>query len=343
MKENSIYAGIGKIPLHSGFSQEDYWVWGSSVVKGDDGLYHMYVSRWPKRLPFFVSWMTDSEIAHAVSETAVGPYRFNDVALGKRGAQYWDGQSCHNPKIMRWGGKYILYYMGSTHPFEPLPDGKTFDFNGKHCVVGRSNKRIGVAVADSPYGPWERMDTPILPTKPNTFYAHLTSNPSPVIHEDGSVLLMFKGRPYAATGHGSMGIGVAKADHYLGPYRVMNTEPLFGEERFGVIEDPSIWFDDQGYHMLAKDMTGAICGEKLGGFQADSPDGLDWKPAANPLAYSRNVTWENGATTHLGHMERCFPLLENGKITTLFFAIMDEGQGEFDGSSSRNIAIPLQG
>ena len=62
---------------------EDYWVWGSSVVKDDtDGLYHMFVSRWPKRLPFHPGWMVASEVVHAVSEAPEGPYRFSDVALG---------------------------------------------------------------------------------------------------------------------------------------------------------------------------------------------------------------------------------------------------------------------
>ena len=219
--ENIILKRITKVPRNNGFELEDYWVWGSTVIKGDDGLYHMYVSRWDKRLPFFVSWMTDSEIAHAVSESPCGPYRFSDVALGKRGAQYWDGQSCHNPKIVRYQDKYILYYMGSTHPFEPLPETKIGDSFGKHCIVGRSNKRVGIAVADSLYGPWTRFDKPILPTKPNTFYSFLTSNPSPIIHEDGSVLLMFKGRAYEGDTHGDMTIGIAKADNFMGPYEVI--------------------------------------------------------------------------------------------------------------------------
>ena len=52
------------------------------------------------------------------------------------------------------------------------------------------------SVADSPYGPWKRLDEPILKTQPGTFYSFLTSNPSPIIQEDGSVLMIFKGRHY---------------------------------------------------------------------------------------------------------------------------------------------------
>jgi len=43
--ENNIYNRLGVAPLGGSFAQEDYWVWGSSVIRGDDGKYHMFVSR----------------------------------------------------------------------------------------------------------------------------------------------------------------------------------------------------------------------------------------------------------------------------------------------------------
>lgn len=343
---NELLRRIGKVPRNGGFSMDDYWVWGSAVVKGDDGRYHMYASRWSKKKPFFTTWVTDCEIVHAVADSAAGPYVFSDVALGKRGAQYWDGQSAHNPKIVRHGDKYILYYMGSTHPFEPFPDGTDPNRSGRHMIAGRSNKRVGIAVADNPYGPWERFDDPILKTKPNTFYSYLTSNPSPVVHEDGSALLMFKARAYEDyalnnRGFGDMTIGIAKADHYMGLYTVVNTEPVFGPNKTGVIEDPSVWRDAGGYHMIAKDMGDSICGEFHAGILCHSNDGLDWRLDAEPLAYSKNIVWDDGSPDFLGQMERPFVLVEDGRATTLFFAVMD-GPGGFDnGTHSWNVAIPL--
>src|SRR5205814_477401 len=49
---NPILARIDRAVVGGGFQMDGYWVWCSSVVKGDDGLYHMFASRWPKRLPF---------------------------------------------------------------------------------------------------------------------------------------------------------------------------------------------------------------------------------------------------------------------------------------------------
>lgn len=339
---NKIINRIGKVPHYSGFEMEDYWIWGSATVKGNDGLYHMFASRWKKSMPFFVSWMTDGEIVHAISDTPCGPYTFNDVALGKRSAQYWDGQSCHNPKVVRYGNKYILYYMGSTHPFEPLSEGEKGNRNSKHCIVGRANKRIGMAVSESPYGPWIRFDNPILTTKPNTFYSFLTSNPSPIIHKDGSVLLMFKARAYKGNTHGPMTIGIARADAFIGPYKVVSDEPIFGPGRLGEIEDPSIWLDDDGYHMLAKDMGSSICGELHAGILCHSKNGIDWVLDSSPKAYSKTISFEDGSKKFFGQLERVFPLVEDGKVTTLFFATMD-GKGGFDnGNKSWNLAVPLE-
>jgi hypothetical protein len=342
---NPIHDSLGVVPVDGGFKQEGYWVWGSSIVKGDDGKYHMYVSRWPKTLRFHPGWMVASEIVHAVSDTAVGPYAFSDVALGKRHPQYWDGQSCHNPKVFRHGDTYVLFYMGSTHPFDDaVKHPEEVVLNSKYSIVGRANKRIGVATAPSPYGPWTRMDKPVLDTKPDTFYSFLTSNPTPIIHEDGSVLMIFKSRKYndQFPYHSDMMLGVAKAPHYAGPYTVVMDEPVFSETRFGVVEDPYLWEDAKGYHMLAKDMKGAIAGQPHCGILAHSKDGLNWEVDAHPLAYTKQLKWDDGKTIEMGQLERVQGLIEDGELTHLSFAVMDGPGGFHRGSNTWNIVVPLK-
>ena len=50
--ENRLFHRLDKAPRTPAFASEGYWVWGSSIVKGDDGKYHMFVSRFPHtRLP----------------------------------------------------------------------------------------------------------------------------------------------------------------------------------------------------------------------------------------------------------------------------------------------------
>ena len=43
--QNSIFDKLKAAPVGGGFEMEDYWVWGSSVIKGEDDKYHMFVSR----------------------------------------------------------------------------------------------------------------------------------------------------------------------------------------------------------------------------------------------------------------------------------------------------------
>ncbi|MCM1501124.1 MAG: glycoside hydrolase family protein [Bacteroidales bacterium] len=341
---NCLFHNLGKAPLAPAFESEGYWTWGSSVIKAEDGKYHMYVSRFPKSLPFHPGWMVASEIVHAVSDTPEGPYTFCDVALPTRGAQYWDGRSTHNPRILRYNGKYCLIYMGSTHPFEdPTYDALTLD--SKWCIVGRAGKRIGLAVSDSPYGPWERLDTPILNTEPNTFYSYFTSNPTPVIQEDGSVMMIFKGRAHLEDGkYSGMALGVATAPSIEGPYTVQNDrQPILqisGTKE--AEEDPFLWKDSKGYHIIFKDHKGLYTGEKGGGVMAHSKDGIRWKVNKSPKAYSRTVEWEDGSVEMQGQLERPFILFDgNGNMTHIFFATMD-GPGGFENCTrSWNMVIPL--
>ncbi|WP_246067147.1 glycoside hydrolase family protein [Paenibacillus koleovorans] len=220
---------------------DDYWVWCGSCVKGEDGRFHLFASRWPKSLPMHPGWIVASEIVRASADRPDGPYAFEEVVLPARGAEYWDGRSTHNPHIVKHGDTYLLFYMGSTHPLGDPEPGDGFGLSDPRCIVGRANKRIGLATANSVFGPWTRADEPILQTRPGRFDSFLTSNPAPVVHEDGSVLLIYKARQYEGNTHGRMTIGAAQAEHYLGPYRVLSEEPVFPPDRFH-LEDPFVWY-----------------------------------------------------------------------------------------------------
>jgi hypothetical protein len=334
---------FGTVPRNGGFRMEGYWVWCGSVIKGDDGKYHMFASRWPKDITFHPGWMTNSEVVRAVADKPEGPYVFQEVVLPARGVQYWDGRSTHNPSITKHGDTYLLYYMGSTHPLGDAPRGEKFELDDPRCIVARANKRIGLAVSKSLAGPWQRFDKPILDTKPGTYYSFLTSNPAPSVSKDGSALLMFKARRYDEKGkHGAMVLGLARAKNFLGPYEVVSKEPLFSPDHFGEVEDPFLWQGpDGGYELIAKDMTGKLTGEKHAGIYALSPDGENWKLAPNPKAYSRKVRWDGGVEQIMGQLERPFLLIEKGRPVFMFAASGDGPGGFANMTTSFNIAIPL--
>ncbi len=335
---------IGPAPRLGGFRLDGYWVWCPSLVRAPDGIYHLFASRWRKSLPMHPGWLLESEVIRAVSDRAEGPYSFAEVILPERGAAWWDGRMTHNPRIQIHDNKYYLFYTGSTHPFPDVAENETVDLNDPRVVIARANKRVGVAVAECPDGPWRRMDEPLLKTRPNFFDSFLTSNPAPFIHQDGGVTLIYKSRPYLGKevryGNGPMEIGVAKAPSVFGPYTRFG-EPIFGPGRFAEIEDPFLWMEGGEYHLLAKDMGASLTGEYHAGAHFVSPDALSWKLHPSPKIYSRNIRWDDGERQTLGSLERASIYFEDGKPRLLWGAVADGPGGFSQASSTWDLAFPI--
>lgn len=334
-------------PRQGGFKMEGFWIWCASVIRSDeDGKYYMFSVRWPKTHAMHPSWLLNSEIVRASSDKPEGPYQFEEVILGERGAEYWDGRSVFNPKIKKIGDTYVLYYVGTTHPFKSVKDDETLTEEDPRVIVARSNKRIGIATAKSLTGPWTRQDSPILLPRPNSFDNFFTSNPAPYVEEDNSILLVYKTRtykkpPYTGTLHGSMQIGVARAQNYHGPYQQISDTPVFNRDIIS-IEDPFVWKENSLYHMIAKDMRGDVCGQKHGGMHAVSEDGIHWEAIKGELAYSRLILWDDGKQELMGSLERPFLLFENGKPTYAFFGTSNGTQGFIDATDTWTVCIPLK-
>jgi predicted GH43/DUF377 family glycosyl hydrolase len=316
------------VPLNSGFQMPGFSVWCGSVIKGEDGRYYMFASRWPKGKGY--SWALDSEVVLASSDNPVGPYQFEDVVLPKRGTRYWDGLMTHNPTIHKYKDTYLLFYTGST-------------YTDRNYNISWANKRIGLATSTSVKGPWKRFDEPILEPRPGRWDNQITSNPAPCVLPDGKVILVYKS---TKSGHAKDGtfydpdyrLGVAVAENYMWPYKHMSEEailPFTGTENSNV-EDACIWYDKDGFHMLTKVMqAGAtLIGEMNGGIHAVSKDGISWRLATNPKGYSRTILWEDGKKETLGRLERVQLLIEDGVITHAIFAA--------GGGKGGNIVVPLK-
>lgn len=333
-------------PRKGGFRMDGYWVWCGSAIKGEDGRYHLFASRWPKTLPMHPGWLFQSEIVRAGASDPCGPYEFEEVVLPARGPAYWDGRSTHNPVITKWGDTYVLYYIGITYPFEDPTPGEPILTSDIRVQVARSNKRIGIATSKSIFGPWERKEAPILHTRPDQFDSYLVSNPAPCYNPDGSILLLYKARgykqpPYTGQLHTDMMFGVATSPHFSQPFQSVSRVPLFSGQA-AHLEDPFIWRTEQGYEMIAKDMNGSICGEPFGGIHASSSNGSDWTLHKGELAYSRNILWDDGVTEQMGSLERPFLLFENGTPTHIFFATSDGCNNFMDATETWNMVIPLR-
>lgn len=323
-------------PANGSFKMENYITWGGSVIRGADGKYYMFASRWPKKLSMS-AWVTNSEVVLAISDKPEGPYHFEKVVLPPRGKEYWDGMVTHNPTIRYHKGKYILFYTGENYSFDQPKDSVP---TRALYEKAWNNKRVGVAVADSPYGPWKRMDSPVLQPRPGNWDGAIISNPAPVIHEDGSVLLIYKSAPVPYPERNmnrKMEFGVAKADHYLGEYRRVSSNNQISLSPITTdVEDPYVWYDGNKYHMLAKCMNEAITGERGAGFYSTSENGMAWTIAEIPNAYTKELELTDGRTVTMKKLERPQVLFEKGKPTHVFFACTTPENEIF------NIARPLR-
>ncbi|MFK7768450.1 MAG: sulfatase-like hydrolase/transferase [Mariniblastus sp.] len=327
---------IAPLPESGKFVDEDFYIWGGSAIKGPVGKYHLLYSRWPRSLTHF-AWVTHSEIAHAVADSPLGPFKHVDVALPKRGKAYWDGLCTHNPTVHFFEGKYYLYYMGNTGDLKPPAAKKKLNF------THRNNQRIGVAVADHPAGPWKRFDQPLIDVSANgdAHDALMTSNPSICRRPDGTYLLIYKavGKKRKMPSGGPVVHLAATSDSPTGPFTKLN-KPLFTSTRSDFpAEDPYIWAQGDRCWAIVNDHKGIFnkTGEdSLALFS--SVDGLDWQVAAHPLVAKRNVEWESGRKESFYRLERPQLIFENGQPIVLYCAA-EETKAK---KHSYNLHIPLR-
>ena len=321
---------IQPVPVTAKFEDPGFIVWCGTMVRDDAGKCHLFYSRWPRKLGHY-AWVTHSEVAHAVADDPLGPYKFVDVALPERGADKWDGLCTHNPTVIKAGKKYYLYYMGNTGDRKA-----SRSLNWSH----RNNQRVGVAVADHPNGPWVRSDVPLIAPTPGFHDALCLANPSVVERPDGGFLMVYK----AVGDKGKPPFGgpvvhiVATSDSPAGPFK-KHPNPVFTKpgDPFAA-EDPFIWYGGGRYWAVVKDFKGGFTGRGASLALFDSKDGIDWKPAAHPLVSTLQIRWADGNTSKLMKLERPQIHLEHGEPAVLFCAAAPDGRL----NESYNVQIPLK-
>ena len=328
---------IQPVPDSAIMEMDDWYVWGASAVPDDSGVYHLLFSRWPKETGMG-GWVTHSEIAHATSNSPIGPYKFQDVALPARGDKYWDGENTHNPTVKRFGNKYYLYYNGNREFGDKVEvSKKKYTKWWRH----RNNQRVGVAVADHPAGPWKRFDEPLIDVGPWDWNGLITTNPSVAKHQDGTYLLAYKTVALSSEKDmpfgGKVTHGIAKSDHPTGPFK-KHPEPVFTHPtaKFPA-EDPYVFFLKDRYWGILKDQEGYFVeSEKQQLVLFESYNGIEWELAKHPLVTKPKIAWQGGEVQTVSRLERPQLLIENDTPKVLFAAI-HPGEGK-----TFNVHIPLQ-
>ncbi|WP_372845710.1 family 43 glycosylhydrolase [Pontiella sp.] len=169
----------------------------SDVIKVGD-LYYVWYSKGT------ISPGYDATVWYATSADGVS-WTEKGMALAKGEPGSWEGASVFTPNILVAEGKYWLFYTGTSRPFAQKP------FN--------PDSKIGIAVSDSPDGPWERLATnPALINSDDDkqFDSHLIDDACLLVRE-GKYWFYYKGRQQGK-GPGQTQMGLAIADKPEGPY-----------------------------------------------------------------------------------------------------------------------------
>jgi len=309
------------------FRDTAYYNWGGSIIKGDDGNYHLFYSRW-KREYTFAGWLTFSEIAHAVSNKPTGPWRYHETVLQGSGKGNWDEITAHNPKIKYFEGKYYLYYIATNFAGKDYTNQTLMATNGKSLAdenrrLLRENQRTGVAISNSLHGPWRRLDHPII--EPSGPIVTLTVNPAITKGTDNHYYLIVKGdKPNETKFIRNQSIAIATTP--IGPFK-MQPNPVIGNLD---TEDVSMWYDEKQSKFYAVFHAHTFIGLMT------STDGLNWEKAKHYNITNKKVLLEDSTFLSPDRMERPFVYVENGRPMVLCLAVKK-------GDDSYTISIPLEG
>lgn len=351
--------------------EENRFIWGGSVVKGEDGRYHMFFSTWdcgPDSIPFTQSWVLNSEIGYAVSDAPDRDFEIQTIFLkGRRhegDTTAWDAQMVHNPHVRKFGEKYYLYYIGSVDPGQPAPDEPGAALSKRDRV--QQSQQIGVIefedFAEILAGNFQRPREPILSprtrVKPDNVINPspegtealpdnlIVTNPSVVFRpSDQKYLLYFKGNWYTPNWRGIHGVAIS--DSPTGPF-VSRDEVMFDvkmEDGSTVsTEDPYVWYHPHHklFYAVVKDFPGRISGEKYGLALLQSADGVQWTPAEKPKFMDRAVPLNGGEVIKPDRLERPQLLIDDRGMPIVFYgACSIEPANRKVTGGTFNVHIPL--
>lgn len=331
------------MPKSAIYRQPGWCLWDPSLIKGKDGLYHLFYSRWKTKLGFD-AWCTHAEIAWAVSSKPEEPFEFRGTILPHRGVEFWDGHSVFNACVIRIGDTFYLYYTGNRGTADWRTD-RMIQGNSKEWWIHRNHQRIGVATAESPAGPWLRRDQPMLDIGQG-FGQTIINVPVMMQKPDGGLRLYYK---TLGEGPGKFGSGVfhyaADAESPMGPFHrypepMVNKNHLMPEVKKPFdfhIDDHFEWWQEDRYYAIVKDHDAPFLtphGRSLLLFE--SPDGISWRPSNHSLVQDFSIRWDDGIEQVFERLEMPKLLMENHQPRILALAALEQGTKE-----SFLIIVPL--
>jgi predicted GH43/DUF377 family glycosyl hydrolase len=353
-------------------SDDNFFVWGGSVVEGEDGRYHMFYSVFdagPDKPKFSDAWLLSSKIAYAVSDFPDRGFNFKKIVL--RGASAdgnpdaWDAQGVHNPHIKKFNGKYYLYYIGSRDPGERPEGDPGYGLNQRNRI--QQVQKMAViefdSIDDILNGNFERPKEPLLAARTRVKPSDVI-DPSPIgtvalpdnlivvnpsveyRPSDGKYLLYFKGNLYDPGWRGAHGLALSGSP--TGPFEPLNDfmfDLRTADGRIASAEDPYVWYhpDSERFYAVFKDFSGTFTGENPGLAMMISSDGIRWELHPQRLFAPKEIPLVDAPPMKVANLERPqFLINDRGEPIAMYAACSISGCGPKTDGSTFNIQFKVK-
>jgi len=269
-------------------------------------------------------WPANSYVVHATSRKPEGPYTYVADAFPV---------FAHEVDVKRGpGGKWVAFLTAGTVDGKLGPSSYgpaiEFDENGeptRDVELGASTEPTVLVVADSPYGPWSE---PIVLLNPKTLLDGIDANFSAVVHEDGSLVGLWRTWPGGSQVHWVTATDYPDVKTYVWQDQEESVfrSPYDGHSPYG-LEDMFVWYDgsEEIYHAIFHDMVvpkGAAFHDSLS--HAHSIDGKEW--IYTGAAAGTKVNYSDGTVTRSSRA-RPHLIIVDGKITHLISAEQEPENG----------------
>lgn len=321
-------------PVAFGHQDTQQPTWGGTAIFEAD-RWHMIVGALAEpKTDNATEWKDDypcnSKILRLVSSglDPAGPYSVADIFANRSS---WEPMLARAPN-----GSLVAMFFGNQS--NPAPVGSP------ECVGGTasslSHTTYITVSSGSVFGPWSppqmvrgmenRVDGTVLVagrgrvTKDPCSWRCANGNPGPAFHPNGTLFALMRSNSCLADCKKGEHISLWRADAgWDDEWTLVSDEPVLGwgnasettcdqsektRDECTLLEDPYLWIDERGWHMLAHYQNNREV-HKTRGAYAWSLDGLSWTLETLPRngtssAWEMDLAWPNGTRTALARRQR---------------------------------------